>query len=158
MKLDSQDHQIDPPHGIVRVMIVVGFRQRAGEVFGCARRVISRVVENFHRVNLDDGGKELFDEQPDFPALVGGGDEFAAGDGVAFADKGEDFPRDKREVGAAIEGVVAANHAADENAEDDAMHNRHRGDPADHRRPVTECAQENEEEKKLPYGSEWHQR
>ena len=119
----------------------------AGEMFKLGIGIMGRVVE---RIDLDDGREELLDEEADFFPVGGGGDEFAAGDGVVFVDERKDFPDDKRKEGAAIERVVAKDHAAEQDAENDAMRDRHRRNPADHRRPITEREQDDEEKIGLP--------
>ena len=68
---------------------VVGGRQGVGEVIQLRVGILFRIVE---RIDLDDGGEKLLDEEPDFLAASRRGDEFAAGDGIFFADDREDEP------------------------------------------------------------------
>ena len=86
----------------------------------------------------------------------GGGDEFAAGDGIVFMDEGEDFPRDIGKVGAVVERIVPENHGSNEDAENDAMRDGHRRDPAHHRRPVAEREQDDDQQIGLSRDPERH--
>jgi hypothetical protein len=102
MKLDRLQDEIDLLHGIARVVVVIDFRQRMGEVIGGAGRVKFRIIQGLERVDLHDGGKKLLDQQPHFFSAGRGGDEFAAGDRVALVLERKDFPGDEGEIGARV--------------------------------------------------------
>lgn len=133
MKFYRHDHEINMPNGVEGMMFVVGPGHGFDEMF---HEVGPVLVEGR---DLNDGRIKLFDEQPNFLAAGGGGNEFPAGDGVFFARKRKNFPADKRKVGGGSNGEMAEDHASDEDAKDQAMRQGHALHPLRHGRPVPEA-------------------
>ena len=116
--------EIDLAHGIVGMALIVRTRQR-GDQMGEGGRVAS-----WWQIELHDGRKELFDEQPHASTAGRARPEFPAHDRVLLTPVAEDIPLDEGVKDAAIPGKVPGEHPAQDGHENKLVHGRHPLNPA----------------------------